>query len=203
MMDVSGRGWRGDMAQLYFLTPTGAVRDILRTAVQYRISRDPVDPSWFLYVPHASCSERFGPQWGSDPPPPSLASSLTPSMLSPLPLLLTFVSVLTVLALPAASEPVVVRDASISLSLSRRLNLTSGHALYQRDYLRAQAFRSRALRHSDSEARRAVVSTLADNEGVRYVAQVGVGTPPTQCEFSLVCLKQRNGLSCIVGFFYL
>ena len=82
---------------------------------------------------------------------------------------------LTVLALVAASviafPGVSVREAKASLPFVGRLNIT-GRRLPDID-------RARAAQHLSASRKRQTSSIDVTNEAVTYVANVGVGTPPT------------------------
>jgi len=71
-------------------------------------------------------------------------------------------------------------DGPVCLPISRRFNGAGARSLYQNDLKRANALIGRGsnLTNSDLE------STPADNREVSYIASVGVGSPPKQCECS-------------------
>ena len=81
----------------------------------------------------------------------------------------------------AASPAITVRDGPITLPISRRLNSTNVLDIYQHDFKRAQALRSRGKAGVDATE---LVSTPATNQDVSYIANIDVGDPPTQCECS-------------------
>ena len=89
------------------------------------------------------------------------------------------------LALAAAATParqvVTVRSGPVSLPISRRLN-GNLHNLYRNDLKRANALIRRGSGQDNGFAE--LASTPADNTDVSYIASVGVGSPPTQCECS-------------------
>jgi len=94
------------------------------------------------------------------------------------------------LALAVAANPVItVRDAHISLSISRRLNSTNILDLHQHDFKRAQALKARGKAGVPDATD--LVSTPAINQDVSYIASVGVGNPPTQCECQ-TCIERRR-----------
>lgn len=95
-----------------------------------------------------------------------------PSLLSTLLLTYTVVS-----ATPVAT----VNKLLITLPISRRVNATSLRGLYQHDLKRAQAFKA----HGKSGSAGAQLdNTPATNEAVLYIAEVGVGSPATNCKCS-------------------
>ena len=82
------------------------------------------------------------------------------------------------LALGVSANPIVtIRNSPITLPISRRVNVASGWDLVRRDFKRAQY-----LRNLGSSQGGPVVNTPEDNDLVIYIANVGVGTPPTNCK---------------------
>jgi cathepsin E len=99
---------------------------------------------------------------------------------------------IVLLALSAAATPLVqVRHSPITLPLSRRVNTTSVHNLLRHDVRRAKLLKARAEAHHRGESLRpdaaSVVNQPLDNQAVSYIASVGVGSPPTLCEFLCMC----------------
>ncbi|KJA28403.1 hypothetical protein HYPSUDRAFT_33774 [Hypholoma sublateritium FD-334 SS-4] len=81
------------------------------------------------------------------------------------------------LAFSVAANPVLVDRSTVTLPLSRRLNLTSIHNLVLHDQARAKNLK---LGGSGKSAnRRAVISEPVQNQAVTYVASIGVGSPAT------------------------
>jgi cathepsin E len=78
-----------------------------------------------------------------------------------------------------STTPIVIRNSPIRVPLTRRLNVTSVSNLLKHDQARAKAL----------QARTRVVSTAivgnepVDNQAVTYVGAIGIGTPPTTCEY--------------------
>ena len=93
---------------------------------------------------------------------------------------LSFLSSL-LLALAATASPVIIPRAPVSVSLLKELNVTSGHQLVASGRERAQALKTKALRSPGTVAA-ANLSEPVINEAVIYIAEVGVGSPPTTCE---------------------
>jgi cathepsin E len=92
------------------------------------------------------------------------------------------------LAFSVAANPVVINKSPVTLPLSRRVNFTSIHNLVRHDQARAKALKAKGAAkaagvtfHND-----AVISSPADNQAVVYVATVGVGIPPTNCEQRII-----------------
>jgi cathepsin E len=95
-------------------------------------------------------------------------------------------SLLTVLLLCSvvSTTPVVIRSSPIRLPLTRRLNVTSIHNLLQHDQARAQALRVRVGAHVNNPLAPTIIGNEpVDNQAVTYIAAIGVGTPPTTCEY--------------------
>ena len=96
-------------------------------------------------------------------------------------------SLLTTLLLAtavAATDPIIVQRSLVTLPISKRVNLTNIGGLLQHDQIRAKALRTKGeaiaagvALHSD-----AVISSTAENQGVSYIASVGVGSPATTCQ---------------------
>ena len=89
-----------------------------------------------------------------------------------------------------AASPVVIRDPHISLPLVRRFNITAagGQTIAQRDQARARLLAARAaqsnapasaLKAKGSAATTRQVNFDVSDGVVSYVAQVGVGSPPS------------------------
>lgn len=75
----------------------------------------------------------------------------------------------------------------VPLALSRKLNLTSVHNLVRHDQSRARALKSAGnAKHENILEAAAVISSPVDNQAVTYVASVGIGSPPTTCEYHVV-----------------
>ncbi|OJA12219.1 hypothetical protein AZE42_12161, partial [Rhizopogon vesiculosus] len=90
-----------------------------------------------------------------------------------------FASLLTtlLLAMSIAASPVEVRDSPVTLPMARKLNLSQSGTvnLLQHDQARATALKDRAASGLDRRA----TSIAVTNEAVSYIAEVGVGSPPT------------------------
>lgn len=96
-------------------------------------------------------------------------------------------SLLTVLLLCSvvSTNAVVIHDSPVRLPLTRRLNVTSLGNLVLHDQARAKALRARAGASAGVSFSTAIVGNEpVDNQAVTYVAAIGVGTPPTTCEYS-------------------
>ena len=75
----------------------------------------------------------------------------------------------------------------VPLALSRKLNLTSVHNLVRHDQSRARALKSAGkAKHENILEAAAIISSPVDNQAVTYVASVGIGSPPTTCEYHVV-----------------
>ena len=89
------------------------------------------------------------------------------------------------LAVLVASNPVVVRDNLVRLSVAKRVNTTSAKDVLRIDQARAAALRARAARKNgifsifDEDAS----SISVTNQAVDYVASIGVGSPATTCMY--------------------
>ncbi|TFK35979.1 aspartic protease [Crucibulum laeve] len=89
-----------------------------------------------------------------------------------------------VLALTVAANPVLIPRSSVTLPLSRRVNVTSIHNLVRHDVTRAKALKARGLAKANGFSIDAVINEQVDNQAVTYIASVGVGSPATT--FSLL-----------------
>ncbi|OAX36292.1 acid protease [Rhizopogon vinicolor AM-OR11-026] len=90
----------------------------------------------------------------------------------------SFASLLTTLlvAVSIAASPVEIRDSPVTLPMARKLNLQGGTVnLLQHDQARATALKDRATSGLDRRTGSAPIT----NEAVSYIAQVGIGSPPT------------------------
>ncbi|EPT02034.1 hypothetical protein FOMPIDRAFT_1119342 [Fomitopsis schrenkii] len=92
-----------------------------------------------------------------------------------------FLALLCVLA--ATATPLVWDASPVTIPLTKKLNFTSGVTLVQSDKARIQSIVTDGT-NDKSNAARAVVNTAATNRVVNYIANVGVGTPPT--EYTLI-----------------
>ncbi|KZV74839.1 aspartic peptidase A1 [Peniophora sp. CONT] len=80
-------------------------------------------------------------------------------------------------ALAACASPIVtIHDNGISVPLTKRVNITSGHAVLASDRARAEHLRTSRLSNASPQAR---ASAPVTNEAVIYTAAVDVGSPPT------------------------
>ncbi|KAM6493211.1 aspartic peptidase A1 [Amanita muscaria] len=79
------------------------------------------------------------------------------------------------LALAVAANPIVSREPYAKLQLSRQLNTTGVYNVLQHDQARAAHLAAKA----SAKKTRAVYNEPVTNEVVTYMANVGVGTPPT------------------------
>jgi cathepsin E len=80
-----------------------------------------------------------------------------------------------------STTPIVVRNSPVRLPLTRRLNTTWLGNLLQHDQARARALRARVDISLSSAA--IVGDEPVDNQLFTYVAAIGVGSPPTTCEY--------------------
>ena len=93
------------------------------------------------------------------------------------------------LAFSVAANPVITLNRSpVTLPISRRVNFTSIRNLLPHDQARAKALKAKGAAkaagvsfHND-----AVISSQADNQAVTYIASVGIGIPPTNCEHQIL-----------------
>ena len=89
------------------------------------------------------------------------------------------------LALTVAASPVVqVYDSPIRLSFSRRFNTTSARNLLQNDRKRVTALKARAKAILGDELtveEAAIANQPVEDQVVKYIASVGVGSPATTC----------------------
>ncbi|KAH9008779.1 aspartic peptidase A1 [Lactarius hengduanensis] len=79
------------------------------------------------------------------------------------------------LVVSVAADPIVVRKSPVSLPIARHLNITGAHDLIRKDQARARnMFAASKVKRSGSP-----VSVSLTNDGVVYVVNVGIGSPPT------------------------
>jgi cathepsin E len=68
--------------------------------------------------------------------------------------------------------------------LSRKVNVTSVHNLLRHDQNRAKALMALGgAKEKGIFLEGAVINEQVENQAVSYIASVGVGSPPTICEF--------------------
>jgi len=91
----------------------------------------------------------------------------------------------TVLAITVAANPVVVDQGGITLELSRRVNATSVRHLLEHDQERAKALWSNGARDGSGLHNAAVVNQPVINQAFAYIANVGIGSPATNCVLQL------------------
>ena len=97
-----------------------------------------------------------------------------------------FLTTLLLLVVSVAAKPIVVRDSLVSLPFARSLNITGPHDLVNKDKARAKDIISIAELLGDILddifGYPKTDSVGVTNTAVSYVASVGVGNPPTNCE---------------------
>ena len=87
------------------------------------------------------------------------------------------------LVVSAVANPIVVRNAPVTLPFARHLNITGAHDLVKKDQARAKNILSIGnAKQSGTLSPDAVVSVGITNVGVVYEISVGIGSPPTTCE---------------------
>ena len=87
------------------------------------------------------------------------------------------------LVVSAVANPIVVRNAPVTLPFARHLNITGAHDLVKKDQARAKHILSIGnAKQSGTLSPDAVVSVGITNVGVVYEISVGIGSPPTTCE---------------------
>ncbi|KAJ3477060.1 hypothetical protein NLI96_g10724 [Meripilus lineatus] len=87
--------------------------------------------------------------------------------------------------LAVSANPVVIRDSPITLPITKRLNANGTFNLLERDQARVKGLKQFARQKISGTLVDAVVASVpVTNQAVDYVANVGVGTPPTT--FSLL-----------------
>ncbi|KAF9486195.1 aspartic peptidase A1 [Pholiota conissans] len=94
-----------------------------------------------------------------------------------------FLAAFTALALlfvSASASILQLKQSPVTLSLARRLNLTSAHNLVRHDQARAKYLgnRSSNLNLHSRDASTANRSEAVDNQAVTYIADISVGIPP-------------------------
>jgi len=91
-----------------------------------------------------------------------------------------------ILALTVAANPVLLPRSPVTLPLSKRVNATNMVNLVKHDVARAAALRARGLAKANGQFSfdASTVNEPVENQAVTYVANIGVGSPPT--EFSLI-----------------
>ncbi|TFK35982.1 aspartic peptidase domain-containing protein, partial [Crucibulum laeve] len=83
------------------------------------------------------------------------------------------------LAFTVAANPVLIPRSSVTLPLSRRVNVSSIHNLVRHDVTKAKAFKARGLAKANGFSIDAVINEQVDNQAVSYIASIGVGSPAT------------------------
>ncbi|KIL59246.1 hypothetical protein M378DRAFT_1014703 [Amanita muscaria Koide BX008] len=83
--------------------------------------------------------------------------------------------VVSFLALGVAAKPVAVHGPLVKLPLSKVIHGIGSHTLLQRDQARALALKNMA----NGSQGGGVFNLTVDNQAVTYVADIGIGTPPT------------------------
>ena len=93
------------------------------------------------------------------------------------------------LALAVSTNTIVVERSTVTLPLSRRLNVTNIHNLVRRDQKRAKALQAKGAAQTSTDlTSRVVINEQVENQAVGYIASVGVGFPPITCEYSFSCV---------------
>jgi cathepsin E len=94
-----------------------------------------------------------------------------------------FATLLTtlLLALSVASKPILVNRSPVTLSLARRLNLTSVHNLVRHDQTRAKFLKAKGTAKASGLSLQSndIINEPVDNQAVSYIASIGVGSPAT------------------------
>jgi cathepsin E len=87
------------------------------------------------------------------------------------------------LAVGISANPIVIRQAPVSLLLARHLNITGSNDLIRKDQARAKNLVTVCQeKYSGATRPGAIVSVGVTNIGIIYEAHVGVGSPATSCE---------------------
>src|SRR5258708_5886787 len=98
------------------------------------------------------------------------------------------------LALSVAASPVDVRNSTITIPISRRLNTFNGTMnILQHDEARVAALKG--LPASSLVRRDGTIAIL--NAAVNFVATVGIGSPPSDCKLNL-----ERTIAAANGFFF-
>ena len=93
------------------------------------------------------------------------------------------------LAVSVAANPIVVRKAPVSLPIARRFNITGAHDIIQKDQARAKNHASVGkAKESGTMSADVARSVGITNQGTYYLACIGVGSPATDCELTLLHL---------------
>ncbi|KAI0081056.1 acid protease [Panus rudis PR-1116 ss-1] len=83
------------------------------------------------------------------------------------------------LALAVAANPIVIRDSPVTLPIAKRFNFSGDKTLLERDQARAKGLRRSAEARFKGTFHEDPTSVDVINDGVTYVAVVGVGSPAT------------------------
>ena len=93
------------------------------------------------------------------------------------------------LTVSVVANPIVVRKSPVSLSFGRHFNITGAYDIVQKDQTRAKNHVSVSkVKESGTLRADAVVGVGMTNVAITYVASVGVGSPATDCELTLLHL---------------
>ena len=93
-------------------------------------------------------------------------------------------TVLLALTVEVAADPIPVKRSLVTLPISRRINL-NGLNILENDQLRAKALKAKGEARAAGTPltdRASEISSYAENQGVAYIASIGVGSPATQCK---------------------
>ncbi|KDR82142.1 hypothetical protein GALMADRAFT_135505 [Galerina marginata CBS 339.88] len=85
------------------------------------------------------------------------------------------------LALSITANPVQVNKSPVTVSISRRVNLTSVHNLVRHDQARARVLKAKgaAMAAGLSFQNTAIINEPVNNQATTYIAKIDIGNPPT------------------------
>ncbi|KAH9486071.1 Polyporopepsin [Psilocybe cubensis] len=85
-----------------------------------------------------------------------------------------------ILAAIVSANPILINTSPVTLPLSRRTNFTSVHNLLKRDQTRAKFFKAKGIaKATGNNFHEDFINEPITNQAVTYVANVGIGSPPT------------------------
>ena len=89
------------------------------------------------------------------------------------------------LAFFVAAKPIIRAESLVKLPITRRVNFATGSNIVRQDQQRTETLKAKghAIEALQSLAVSNSTSSPVENEGVFYIASVGVGSPATQCKW--------------------
>ncbi|THH28715.1 hypothetical protein EUX98_g5470 [Antrodiella citrinella] len=106
------------------------------------------------------------------------------------------------------AKPVTVKDSPVTMSFARRMNVTGGADILKMDRARATSLKVRSSTHGaktkDELMKNAVGAAFgvpSTNQGVSYVVEVVIGTPPTTYDMLVDTGSSNTWICCEIDYF--